>query len=567
MQHALTRRQATLAGTAALAAGIAAGMPGGAARALAAEPGVPETGGDGGAGDAARPQPDARFGDVGALEEGLAAAGCTVQRGSLRELDTLKLASEGMLVSCFGNNAGSYYLVAFLPPAPGQDPAAAVEARGWPAEEPGAGYVPGAEGNYPANPYFSPVGWSFKLRPDEAVILAGTVPPDCVYFSLANYVLLAADMPGKDYTATGGYLAVPPASEDEAPYHPVFGSIGMPVNRFGIATEATPGQAEGPVDEARPSPFGSRFVYVVSGDAGTYALVAQALEEAGFGEGVVNRAPLPAASLAMGLEAGRDTFCILGRISQPADHDAMDAWSASLPETMTVLRVTPGAPGAAPLGPQPIATRGTGVHELEAVPAARARLDAIRAALIAQYGGEYDYEEPTVDIAVPEGATGYLNDRNCQGDNHDAAYVMTSDFSFGSDEDFAVVYGVNHTATGKAVYSNAILYARPMLNGVCSVYDGLFAGSAAAYLPEDAQDEAGLYYVYKMARPGWPGTDAYTAEVPFSTGNEQGAYYGTDNGSAMLAAFRAYIERGTGVGPSYYEMVWDRAIVFHKGRA
>ena len=63
-------------------------------------------------------EPHASFGDPAQLARELEAAGCIVQHGSFQELDTLKLASEGKLISCFGNNAGSTYLVNFLPPAP-----------------------------------------------------------------------------------------------------------------------------------------------------------------------------------------------------------------------------------------------------------------------------------------------------------------------------------------------------------------------------------------------------------------------------------------------------------------
>ena len=136
---------------------------------------------------------------------------------------------------------------------------------------------------------------------------------------------------------------------------------------------------------------------------------------------------------------------------------------------------------------------------------------------------------------------------------------MTPDFTLDSDEDFVVVYGLNHTSTGKAQYSNAVLYARPMLNGICSVYDSLFPGSAASYLEESCED-ADQYYVYKMARTK---LDEHTAVIEYSTGNEKGTYYGADNGNPLLLAFRAYLDE-TGVGPSYYELIYDRAIVFHK---
>ena len=38
---------------------------------------------------------------------------------------------------------------------------------------------------------------------------------------------------------------------------------------------------------------------------------------------------------------------------------------------------------------------------------------------------------------------------------------------------------------------------------------------------------------------------------------------GVDNESNLLLAFRAYLDE-TNIGPSYYEIIYDRAIVFHK---
>ena len=185
-------------------------------------------------------------------------------------------------------------------------------------------------------------------------------------------------------------------------------------------------------------------------------------------------------------------------------------------------------------------------------------MDQIRQSLIAQYGGEYDYEEFSARIAVPEGMTGYLNDENAQGDNRDTSYLMTNDFTLNSDEDFVVVYGVNHVAAGKATYANTVLYARPRLNGIVSLYDSMYEDSAAEYLPDA---DSSKYYVLKMARTA---LDSHTAVIPYSTDNPNGRFYGADNGTQLLIAYRAYVEPETGVGPSYYEIVYDRAIVFHK---
>ena len=47
-------------------------------------------------------------------------AGFLVQNGVLYEFDTLRLASEGKVLTVFGNNAGSAYVILNLPPAPEQ---------------------------------------------------------------------------------------------------------------------------------------------------------------------------------------------------------------------------------------------------------------------------------------------------------------------------------------------------------------------------------------------------------------------------------------------------------------
>jgi hypothetical protein len=97
-----------------------------------------------------------------------------------------------------------------------------------------------------------------------------------------------------------------------------------------------------------------------------------------------------------------------------------------------------------------------------------------------------------------------------------------------------------------------------MLNGVVSIYDSIFEGSAQPYLKDDP--DADKYYVYKMARTRM---DDDTAIIEYSTGNEKGKYYGVDNGNPVIVAFRSYLE-DTGTGASYYEVIYDRVIVFHK---
>ena len=175
--------------------------------------------------------------------------------------------------------------------------------------------------------------------------------------------------------------------------------------------------------------------------------------------------------------------CLIGRISKPANVDDYKAYIGALTANSLVFRITPK--DELPNNPYPnetIIPRGNGIHEVAMLKNAEEHLDIIRRGIIDKYKDEYDYEELTSDIAVPEGLTAYTKDTNAQGDNKDTSYLMTDNFTLNSDEDFIVVYGVNHTLTNKAKYSNAVLYARPMLNGVCSVYDSLFVGTAEEYL-------------------------------------------------------------------------------------
>ena len=451
-------------------------------------------------------QENTSTGDTAQFQTLLEDSGFTVQQGSFYELDTIKAASEGKLMSCFGNNAGSSYMVFNLPDAPNQE-------------------VP--------NPAFPPGGWQYKLCQDEAIVLVTPLPPECVYYSFINYIMFTEQKDGKDYTNEAGFF--------------IFGSIGDPVNMLNIK-------------HSEDSAFDSSAVLVISANQTVTEQVTDQLHAAGFDDSIINVMPIPSETYHMGLEKGADTFAFLGRISQPADSDACSDYFSTLAKKSTVYRITPETEQeSAPYKNATVVPRGTGKHETEVMDSPAENLDTIRNAIIAEYADAYDYEELKTDIAVPEGLTAYYNDKNAQGDNRDTTYLMTKDFTLNSDDDFIVVYGVNHTETEKARYSNAILYGRPMLNGVCSVYDSLFKGSADQYLGDDCENPD-QYYVYKMARTKM---NDYTAVIEYSTDNEKGKFYGVDNESNLLLAFRAYLDE-TNVGPSYYEIIYDRAIVFHK---
>jgi hypothetical protein len=71
------------------------------------------------------------------------------------------------------------------------------------------------------------------------------------------------------------------------------------------------------------------------------------------------------------------------------------------------------------------------------------------------------------------------------GDDRDAVYFKTEDFQLTSDNDFVIVYGINHEQTGKAIYSNASFYGAELFNGVVGAFSTVqFPDTAFKYFPE-----------------------------------------------------------------------------------
>jgi hypothetical protein len=62
--------------------------------------------------------------------------------------------------------------------------------------------------------------------------------------------------------------------------------------------------------------------------------------------------------------------------------------------------------------------------------------------------------------------------------------------------EFIIVYGINHVASGKATYSNFGIYGADVWNSVGAIEDPIFNGTAEEYLPDNP--DAKYLYVYKI---------------------------------------------------------------------
>jgi hypothetical protein len=465
-------------------------------------------------------------GDVNAFKLALEKDGFTVQQGSIGYFDIIKLYNLGILPSAYGNNPSTRYLSYFVPPAPGQKiPDLFVKIA----------TALGMRLNSTA---------LWNLRPDEAVVFVGRTPPECRYFSYDHSLM------SRTYGNDTRWI---------------FANIADTVNNLDINTEGTPNGSAG-------NPFNKTTMIITTADRGIDQRIRAAALSSGYPNGIFNTQVLPSAMLNLGSENNSDTFL---DIIRPAMYEDKQAGSDYLNNTpATVLRITPNeSTKLDPYNYPEIRVRGTGKTEFDLT----ADLAELREAILNKYSNLNATELPT-SIWVPTGSDAIQRGVDAVGPDNDACYLWTSnrtidsqtppfpnlsqyyDFTphpaitLGDDpNEFVIVYGVNHVATGKAIYQNFVPYGAGAFNGVGMVADADFNGTAEAYLPNDPN--AKYLYVYKIARHA--NGDPHCLEVPTGPGA-----YGIGLDQPLFISWRLYLEKATKTGPSYSEIVYDRAIKF-----
>ena len=119
------------------------------------------------------------------------------------------------------------------------------------------------------------------------------------------------------------------------------------------------------------------------------------------------------------------------------------------------------------------------------------------------------------------------------------------------DDDLIVAYGVNHTTSGKSVYSNVTCYGATAYNGVGGIVSVpstanapsriSYRDTAGDFLSGLSATEQNQVYAYKFNRAG--GT--HTFAIPYNTGD----YTGINSGDSVFMGFRSYVDTLTTVGP------------------
>jgi hypothetical protein len=367
----------------------------------------------------------------------------------------------------------------------------------------------------------------FKLGPEEAIVLIGLTPPPERYFGFYPFLKTKVNPDGVR--------------------QPLWATLGDAVNN---ATVKTTG----------PTPFNSPVALIFTPDQGTDARVRAALRHAGYPAAIINTVVFPASMLNLGHDENADELFIVMRNAIWLKEADGDSYIQNPP--LHVFRVTPRTPAIAkPFPAPPLRVRGTGQTEMNLMN----KLGQLRQGIIAANPGLH-----ATDIQTrPNFYEGYdyiQRGLDPWGDSRDALFLTAGYLpEFGStnevtlaDDEFLVVYGVNHVATAKATYMSVNVYASETAKvPIGGLDDRDFPNTATPYLPS-GDPAADVMYAYRISR----NCAAGEANCKQLSAPEGCTRLTIDSSTVLGIIFRAYLEPATGVGPAMQEILYDRVIKF-----
>lgn len=439
-------------------------------------------------------------------------SGFAVREGQLKYIDVFALTDKGDLPNCFGNNANNPYLsYSFEAPFPGQvlpEGALLTETQ-------------------------------FQLREDEALVLFGKTPPPMRYYGYRSYLY------SRYYDPLTGEPQIPGTSG--AGYARVFATLGDTINLNTVKAGST---------------YRSDIIVITTADSAVDQRIRILAQLAGFPSSIINTDIIPRDVTHMGLGPQKDIFCFLHRTAL-FDNDDECLEFVKNPGGR-LFRLTPASPGASESFPMPaLRPQGTGVREGDDQ-SLRDALDDLEQKIVAAYPGlkaePLQVQPISRDFLMYEAIA---NQHNALGDNRDATYLrVVTPFKLALDDDeFVIVYGVNHARTNKASYCSVTVRGDQYLNGVGGPDSRSYEGTAQYYSPLNAR--APDLYAYKIARRAAGHPNCF--EVPFDALKPNDGSSSTINlASSMKLVFRAYLEPATLVGPLPEEILMDRAIRFSR---
>lgn len=466
---------------------------------------------------------------------------------------------------CLGLNPSSPYGLPMVPLAPGESP----------FEESVINKM--TQQIYPENKDLS-IYW--RMRSDEAIIIIALNPPKSKYFSYIPYIITRDKSKMNILARILSSLIFPEPGMTEPGRHSVWASFGIPLNNK-VIKSSNP-----------DNPYNAASVIILTADKELDSklrtqLLTSILPKYGIKTDIINTLEVPDDILFLGYGKKVDKFQLYGRVAFPENQTEADAYYNNPP--VIVLRIVPNSQektNSKKFSFTAIPNKATNISEKQYSKA----LDLLVKAV------ELDHNAPTRNISSFRKAitTPWLKIKNCVaigfacgGDDQDAFYTMLDwpleKISFplikNNSDDFMLVVGMNHVATGKATYSNFAVYDLGYGMGVKAISDTDFNGSANKYLkylpsmisvPQSVKDnltrDIDKFFVYKIARDCKGESYCYTlAQNKWFCNDENGTVYdcytqqekvlGVDYDRSIFVFERAYLDPQTNLGPEYKQML------------
>ena len=408
-----------------------------------------------------------------------------------------------------------------------------------------------------------PVPGNWQLGEDEAIVLVGQTPPPALFYS---YEVMAISLPG------------------------IKNSRGLAVgNSVNIRTINTTG----------PDKYNRPVVIIITGHRKTERRVRAAVRQAGYPDAIINVVPISPVIAPLGAGATGSWFAFPHRIAASLDQPALEAYAKNSP--YAVFRVKPNQPLAPDPEPVPILrVRGTGHTEMELYPS----LKLLRQAILDSYAGMpfVEMDTKTSQYLPPDGHetvgekpyVALQRGKDAAGVSRDNASLTSYPYFRLRDgvEEFAIVYGANHQATGKATYASFTPYVDKdrwlgLTDGTVTSNnydpDGQAGDSARKFLcpddPSQCPDDVQYLYAWKVARHCNGEEFCLELKTEFADLNGQPYvcklydWYDFEHGQPFIGLFkldeadiqfawRAYVEPATNAGPDDNELLYDRVIYF-----
>ena len=365
----------------------------------------------------------------------------------------------------------------------------------------------------------------FQLGPEEAIVLIGLTPPPARYFGFSASLRSRVNPDGTRQSLWNG--------------------LGDVVNN---ATVKTTG----------PTPYNSPVVLIFTPDQETDARVRASLRSAGYPAAIINTVVFPASMLRLGHGNTADELFVALRNAMWEKQADGDAYIKNPP--LKIFRVTPHTePIANPFPAPRLLVRGTGQTEMDLMN----KLGQLRQAILGANSGLY-HKDLTMHLTAYEGYDMIQRGVDSWGNSRDATYMVAGyspeydsiEKITLADDEFLMVYGVNHVATGKAAYHSVVIYSGEVGKvPIGSVDDRIFPGTATTYLPGDPA-AANLMYAYKISRNCGSQPDC----VPLAIDNCSRLTIGPNTVLGLWV--RLYMEPATKVAPVMQEILYDRFIKF-----